>query len=130
MELFKNFIGNIMQSMPHVSKVAYVSTQIKKYLLDLEEEENARFSEKFSIILEKFIQQKITLDQMCTIIDAADGISLSRPQINYFCNQVYLDGYLVEIMQKYVDGGRVSDADIHYAAEFLVVEINRAIINS
>ncbi|AGR56820.1 ac75 [Hemileuca sp. nucleopolyhedrovirus] len=129
MDLFKNFIGNIVQSMPHVSKVAYVSTQIKKYLSELNEVENERFSEKFTIILEKFVEQKITLTQMCMIVEALDGVSLSKSQINYFCNQVYLNGYLIEILQKYIDCNHINDEEIHYVAEFLVVEINKAIIN-
>ncbi|ABY65794.1 hypothetical protein [Orgyia leucostigma nucleopolyhedrovirus] len=129
MELFKNFINNVAHSMPHVSKVAYISTQIKKYLSELEEPENKRFSEKFTTVLEKFIQQEISLDQMCTIVEATDDVTLSRSQINYFCNQVYLDGYLIEILQKYVNCARVGDADVHYLSEFLVVEINRAVIN-
>nr|WUR10771.1 ac75 [Calliteara abietis nucleopolyhedrovirus] len=129
MELVKNFINNVVQSVPHVTKVAYISTQIKKCLLDLDAEENQQFNEKLAIILSKFVRQEITLDQMCTIVDAADGINLSRSQLNYFCNRAYLDRHLLDTLQKYVDCNYLSDSDIHYVSEFLVCEINKAIIN-
>ncbi|QYC92764.1 AC75 [Trabala vishnou gigantina nucleopolyhedrovirus] len=129
MDLLKNFVGNIVQSMPHVSKVAYVSTQIKKYLRQLDEEENEKFSEKFVNVLKMFVDQKITLKQMCMVIDAAD-VALTKLQINYFCNQTYLNGYLIDLIQKYIECRHLNDAEIHYVAEFIVIEINKAIINT
>ncbi|ABI35742.1 hypothetical protein [Ectropis obliqua nucleopolyhedrovirus] len=129
MDLFRNFIGNIIQSMPHVSKVAYVSSHLKKYLAEMEDNENEKFNKKFKTILQKFIDQEITLDQICTIIDAADGIQLNKSQLNYFVNQMYLDCYLIDILQRYIDYNQLNDENVHYVAEFLVLEINKALIN-
>ncbi|QHB21730.1 ac75 [Artaxa digramma nucleopolyhedrovirus] len=130
MELFKNFVDNVVQSMPHVSKVAYVSTQLKKYLIQLNEDENEQFHNKFIIVLEKFTERQLTLDQMCMLVEAADGFDLTKSQINYFCNKAYLDDYLIDLLQTYVKTGNLNNDDIHYIANFLIVEINKAIINN
>ncbi|ACO53517.1 unknown [Euproctis pseudoconspersa nucleopolyhedrovirus] len=130
MELFKNFVDNIVQSVPHVSKVAYVSTQLKKYLTQLEQDENEQFYNKFISVLDRFTEQQITLDQMCMLAEAANGFDLTKSQINYFCNQAYLDDYLINLLKKYVKTQHFSNEDIHYVADFLILEINKAIINS
>ncbi|AIU41303.1 ac75 [Sucra jujuba nucleopolyhedrovirus] len=126
MEFFKNFINNIAHTMPHVTKVVYVSGCIKKYLAEMSE--NDKFGSKFINILRLFMDKKITLDDMCNILKACD-MDLTASQINYFCNQVYLNSYLTECIENYIDRQHLNDSEIDYISEFLVVEVNKAIIN-
>lgn len=126
MDFFKNFVGQVVNSMPFVAKVAYVSSHIKRYSILLSEDK--KFCTKFVAILKMFIRQEISLDDMCTIMDAADGLKLTRAQISYFCKRVHENGHVVEIMEKYVDYTMINDEDINYLSEFLVHEINNAIM--
>lgn len=115
-----------MTSMPVVTKVAYVSMHIKKYLKELERDD--KFRDKLVRVLKLFIDKKITLDNMCAILDATDGVRLTRSQIQYFCDRVYYNGHVMELLQRYVDEQHIGDEAVDYLSEFLVHEINNAII--
>ncbi|AKC91696.1 ac75 [Lambdina fiscellaria nucleopolyhedrovirus] len=126
MELFKNFVGNVVKSMPTVTKVAYINCYIKEYLRDLERDEV--FSHKFTKILKMFLRKEITLDNMCSIIDAT-GANLKREQIDYFCKRVYDNTHAIDLLYKFIDYNYLDDNDIEYVSEFMVNEINNALIN-
>nr|P30326.1 RecName: Full=Uncharacterized 8.5 kDa protein in POL 3'region; AltName: Full=ORF4 [Lymantria dispar multiple nucleopolyhedrovirus]BAA02037.1 hypothetical protein [Lymantria dispar multiple nucleopolyhedrovirus] len=68
MDFFATFFNHVMTSMPVVTKVAYVSMHIKKYLKELERDD--KFRDKLVRVLKLFIDKKITLDNMCAILDA------------------------------------------------------------
>ncbi|AHH82648.1 ORF-59 [Buzura suppressaria nucleopolyhedrovirus] len=125
MEFFKTFIDNVKHAMPHVTKIAYVSSAIKTHLLN---SDNDKFINKFRNILILFLDRKITLDDMCNVLAVYD-VDLNPSQINYFCNQVYLDTYLVDCIQKYIDTKHLTNGEINHIADFIIVEVNKAIIN-
>ncbi|AAC70270.1 LdOrf-84 peptide [Lymantria dispar multiple nucleopolyhedrovirus] len=126
MDFFATFFNHVMTSMPVVTKVAYVSMHIKKYLKELERDD--KFRDKLVRVLKLFIDKKITLDNMCAILDATDGVRLTRSQIQYFCDRVYYNGHVMELLQRYVDEQHIGDEAVDYLSEFLVHEINNAII--
>ncbi|UOQ18857.1 hypothetical protein [Olene mendosa nucleopolyhedrovirus] len=126
MDFFATFFNHVMASMPVVTKVAYVSMHIKKYLRELERDD--KFRDKLMRVLKLFIDKKITLDNMCTILDAADGVTLTPAQIQYFCDHVYYNGHVMQLLQRYIDEHHINDEDVNYLSEFLVHEINNAII--
>nr|ANS70970.1 hypothetical protein [Lymantria dispar multiple nucleopolyhedrovirus] len=126
MDFFATFFNHVKTSMPIVTKVAFVSMHIKKYLKELERDE--KFRDKLVRILKLFVAKKITLDNVCTILDATDGIQLTRSQIKYFCDHVYYNRHILDMMQRYITEQHLNDEDVEYVSEFLVHEINNAII--
>lgn len=112
--------------MPIVTKVAYVNVHIKNYMKELERDDT--FRHKFITILQMFIDRQITVEDMCQIMDAVDGLKLTRRQIEYLVNRVYYNDHIILILQSYVRNHHLDDDQIDDLAQFLVHEINNAII--
>lgn len=125
MDFFKNFINQVVTSMPIVTKVAYVNTNIKQYLKELEKD--SKFNDKFIKILKMFISKQISQENLCAIVKASDGIKLSPSQIEYFCNRIYDNEYILDILNTYATKQELDDFDINYLSEFLVIEINNIV---
>ncbi|AGC36271.1 hypothetical protein TF1A_0057 [Chrysodeixis chalcites SNPV TF1-A] len=126
MDFFKNFVNQMVTSMPIVTKVAYVNVHIKNYMKELERDDT--FRHKFIMILQMFINRQITVEDMCQIMDAVDGLKLTRQQIEYLVNRVYYNEHIILILQSYVRNQHLDDDQIDDLAHFLVHEINNAII--
>ncbi|AAY83988.1 ORF-57 peptide [Chrysodeixis chalcites nucleopolyhedrovirus] len=126
MDFFKNFVNQMVTSMPIVTKVAYVNVHIKNYMKELERDDT--FRHKFIMILQMFINRQITVEDMCQIMDVVDGLKLTRQQIEYLVNRVYYNEHIILILQSYVRNQHLDDDQIDDLAHFLVHEINNAII--
>ncbi|AAF33623.1 Unknown (Ac75) [Spodoptera exigua multiple nucleopolyhedrovirus] len=126
MDFFKNFVNQVFSNMPVAAKVAMVNLNLKQYLKDLERDET--FCSKFTQIIRMFINRDITTHDVCTILDAADGIKLTHGQIDYFCNQVYYNGHILHILQTFIDYQHLTDDEINDLSQFLVKEIDNAIM--
>lgn len=116
----------MVTSMPIVTKVAYVNSQLKNYMRTLERDEV--FQNKFVRILQMFINKKITVQDICDIMDAVDGIKLSHGQITYFVERVHSNGHIIAILENYIKNHHLYDDEVNDLAEFLVHEINNALI--
>nr|QBI90278.1 hypothetical protein [Trichoplusia ni single nucleopolyhedrovirus] len=126
MDFFRNFVNQMVTSMPIVTKVAYVNVHIKNYMKELERDDT--FRHKFTMILQMFINRQITVEDMCQIMDAVDGLKLTRQQIEYLVNRVYYNDHIILILQSYVRNQHLDDDEIDDVAQFLVHEVNNAII--
>nr|UPO71237.1 orf53 [Trichoplusia ni single nucleopolyhedrovirus] len=126
MDFFRNFVNQMVTSMPIVTKVAYVNVHIKNYMKELERDDT--FRHKFTMILQMFINRQITVEDMCQIMDAVDGLKLTRRQIEYLVNRVYYNDHIILILQSYVRNQHLDDDEIDDVAQFLVHEVNNAII--
>jgi hypothetical protein len=126
MDFFKNFYNQLITHMPKITIIAHVNAHIKNYLKEMDRDET--FQHKFIMVLKKFINKDMTLDNICMIVSVADDIKLSRSQISYFCDKIYDNDYIINILQKYIDSHHLHDEDIQILSEFLVHEINNAIV--
>ncbi|QEI03602.1 hypothetical protein [Rachiplusia nu nucleopolyhedrovirus] len=126
MDFLKNFVNHMVTSMPIVTKVAYVNSQLKNYMRTLDRDEI--FQDKFIRILQMFISKQITVEDIYNIMDAVDGIKLSHGQINYFVQRVYSNKYIVSILENYIKNKHLYDDEVNDLSEFLVHEINNALI--
>ncbi|AYN45043.1 se83 [Alphabaculovirus alterspexiguae] len=126
MEFFKNFVNQVFSSMPVAAKVSLVNLNIKQYMKDLERDEI--FCDKFTRIVKMFVRREISVQDMCDILDAADGIRLTHGQIEYFCNQVYYNGHIIHILKNFINYQHLTDEEISDLSQFLVKEIDNAII--
>ncbi len=126
MDFLKNFVNHMVTSMPIVTKVAYVNSQLKNYMRSLERDQI--FQAKFVRILQMFINKEISVEDICSIMDAVDGIKLTSGQINYFVERVHSNGHIISILENYVNNHHLYDDEINDLAEFLVHEINNALI--
>ncbi|AAM09224.1 hypothetical protein [Mamestra configurata nucleopolyhedrovirus A] len=126
MDFFKNFVNQVFSSMPVAAKVTMVNLHLKQYMKDLERDET--FCHKFTEIIKMFIRREITVQDMCDIMDAADGIKLSHGQIDYFCNQVYYNSHILQILRSFINYKHLNDEEINDLSQFLVKEIDNAII--
>jgi Protein of unknown function (DUF1160) len=126
MDFFKNFVNQMFSTMPVAAKVAMVNMHIKKHMKDLERDET--FGHKFIMIVKMFIRREISVQDMCDILDAADGIKLSFGQVEYFCNQVYYNSHILQILRTFTTYHHLDDDDINDMSQFLVKEIDNAIL--
>ncbi|AUV65368.1 hypothetical protein [Alphabaculovirus myunipunctae] len=126
MDFFKNFVNQMFSSMPVAAKVSMVNMHLKKYMRDLERDE--QFCIKFIMIVKLFIRQEISVQDMYDILDAAGGIRLTHGQIEYFCNQVYYNGHILHILRAFTEYHHINDEEINDLSQFLVKEIDNAIL--
>ncbi|QNV47893.1 ac75-like protein [Alphabaculovirus altersperidaniae] len=126
MEFFKNFVNQVFSSMPVAAKVAMVNLHLKQYLKDLERDET--FCNKFTRIMQMFVRREISVQDVCDILDAANGIKLTHGQIDYFCNQVYYNSHILHILRTFINYQHLTDEEINDLSQFLVKEIDNAII--
>ena len=127
MDFVKNFVNQVVvSSMPVAAKVTMVNMNLKRYVKDLDYD--TEFCYKLTKIIDMFIKREISVDDVCTILDAVDGIKLTHGQINYFCNQVYYNGHILQILRSFVHFNHISDENISDLAQFLVKEIDNAIL--
>ncbi|ACI28808.1 agip107 [Agrotis ipsilon multiple nucleopolyhedrovirus] len=126
MEFFKNFVNQVFSSMPVAAKVAMVNLHLKQYMKDLERDET--FCHKFTQIIKMFVRREISVQDVCDILDAANGIKLTHGQIEYFCNQVYYNSHIIHILRSFINYQHLTDEEISDLSQFLVKEIDNAII--
>jgi Protein of unknown function (DUF1160) len=121
MDLLKNFVNHVIEKCPEVCKAAYVSTQLKKCLKEINMDE--KFSVKFYKVLDLFIKGKISHDDICQLMTFVDGFQLTDEQIKMFCNDVYNDEYVIYVLDKLVDHRHLDDTHYRYIADFLIREM-------
>ncbi|AIE47787.1 ac75-like protein [Peridroma alphabaculovirus] len=126
MEFFKNFVNQVFSSMPVAAKVALVNMHLKQYLKDLERDD--AFCHKFTRIIQMFVRREITVEDVCNILDAADGLKLTHGQIDYFCNQVYYNSHIIHILRNFISYQHLTDDEIADLSQFLVKEIDNAVL--
>ncbi|UJZ89027.1 ac75 [Erannis ankeraria nucleopolyhedrovirus] len=121
MDLLKNFVNHVIEKCPEVCKAAYVSTQLKKCIMDINMDE--KFSVKFYKVLDLFIKRKISNEDICRLINTVDGFQLTDEQIEMFCNDVYNDEDIIYVLDKLVDRRHLDDTHYRYIADFLIREM-------
>ncbi|AKN80649.1 hypothetical protein [Perigonia lusca single nucleopolyhedrovirus] len=126
MELFRNFVNQMYECVPFATKVLKVSEFIKSYQEDIKKDKI--FLQKFIQVLKMFVGHQIELNDMCTIMEAADGYNkLSDNQIQYLCEKIYDNYHVMRILNTFVEDKHLDDQDIHSIANFLVLEINNSV---
>ncbi|AXS67725.1 ac75-like protein [Cryptophlebia peltastica nucleopolyhedrovirus] len=127
MDFVKNFFSQVVYNgMPLATKIATVSTFIKNYHDDLERDE--MFFDKLLNVIDMFLNKRIDTYDLCTIVDATNGLQLSDSQVEYLYYQTLSNQNIVDILKSFVKKKCLSDYMIRDLSEFLVVEVNNAII--
>jgi Protein of unknown function (DUF1160) len=128
MDFVKNFFTQVVNSMPTVTKVAYATTQINNCLKALERTENQVFRGKFAEILLMFVNQELSVEDTHTLLQKADGMDLTREQVAYFMQRVFDNRDICSIIRYYIDYQWIDDHEVEELAEFIVNEVNNAIM--
>lgn len=125
MDFIKNFVTQIATSMPVVTKVAFATTHIKHALKDLERDDTLRY--KLVTVLQMFVEQQVPVEAMANIMNAVD-VNMSQDQIEYLYCRIYDNGYILSIVNNYIEHEHLTEPEIHDIAEFMVQEFNNALV--
>ncbi|AAL01754.1 unknown [Spodoptera litura nucleopolyhedrovirus] len=125
MNFVKSFMNQVIEYGPMVTKVAFANIQINRCLKDMERDDS--FRNTFITVLDMFVKGKVSVDSLMDVVEAVD-IELSKSQLEYLCSRMFSNERIMSIANVYIERQKLNSDEVNDVAEFLVHEVNNALV--